>query len=259
MRKTIILLFVWISSISTYSVAQEPKIPYEFKDGQPASASEINANFRALRDSVNFISKKIQTYSKEVITENKKRALQQEERLNEIETLITRLQSEIKELRQKNTSIPAPRDPVNDIYGTQELGHLTAKVTKLVVNPKHDVTVFIKYKSKEKKDFYIGLSGCATNWRRKSYLVDDVGNIYTIKTASGIGYVGCGFINDPVLLKASGTATFTLVFERPRSVDTFGKAYSLSLAQHSGTLNADGEWKKVQDFNVSIGDISPNE
>lgn len=258
MRKKLTVLSVLLTTIPAYSIAQETKIPYEFTDGQPARASEINANFRSLHDAVNSLGKQVQDYRNESITTIKNTALTQEERLNELRSLITTLQNDLIKLKQNTTSISGSRDPVNDKYGVQELGHLTASVTKLVVSPKHDVAVFIKYKSKEKTDYYIGLSGCSTDWRKKSYLVDDVGNIYTIKTASGIGYVGCGWINDPVLLKAGGIATFTIIFERPRSVDKFGSAYSLSIAQHLGTLNADGKWKNAQDFNISIGDVRPN-
>lgn len=107
-------------------------------------------------------------------------------------------------------------------------------------------------------DYYIGLSGCSTNWRKNTFLLDDVGNVYTIRTASGIGYVGCNFINTPVFLQARKTATFSIIFQRPRSVDKFGKTYHLSIAQHSGDLDADGKWRKRRDFNVSIRDINPN-
>lgn len=245
-----IIFFVLFLLSFTYSPAQSAEVPYEFNDGQPASASEVNANFRALRDAINRIGD-------ELINENKKTS-QETIRLNRLESIISDLQKDVNELKQKNINIRTPRDPVNNIYGVQELDHLTASITKLIVSPNHNVTVFIKYENKENKDYYIGLSGCASNWQRKTFLSDEMGNIYTIKTASGIGYIGCSSINDPVFLRSGSNATFSIIFERPRSVDAFGSTYSLSIAQHSGILNADGKWKKIRDFNVSIGDMQPS-
>lgn len=258
MGKKIVFLSLMLFSVSSYSIAQEVDIPYEFKEGQPARASEINANFRAIRDSINTLGQNVRALANDI--ESTKSMSVKNERLTRIESLITKLQNDIIGLQEKIKSLDHNRrDRVNDIYGVQELPDLTASVTKIVVSPTHDVSVFVKYESKVKNDFYVGLSGCSTDWRRKTYLLDDIGNIYTIKTASGIGYVGCRFINDPVFLRAGTTATFTLIFERPRAVEEFGKTFSLSIAQHSGTLNADGKWKKIHDFNVSIRDLSPNE
>lgn len=142
-------------------------------------------------------------------------------------------------------------------YGTQELPGFIASVTNIEVSQNHDVTIFVEYENKLESDYYIGLSGCSTSWRKKTFLVDNVGNIYTIKTASGIGYVGCNWIRDPVFLRAGAAATFSIIFKRPRSVEKFGDMYSLSIAQHSGTITADGKWKKRHDSNVTIRDIRP--
>jgi hypothetical protein len=90
-----------------------------------------------------------------------------------------------------------------------------------------------------------------------TFLVDDVGNTFHTRLASGIGYVGCGFVNYPVSLEPGGTATFSIVFGRPNSFEKRGSTYSLSSAQHVGKIGADGQWRDLTELNVSLMDIEP--
>jgi hypothetical protein len=144
-------------------------------------------------------------------------------------------------------------------YPSQDTKWFTASITKLIARAGGDVVVFVEYLSKSAEDYHVGLSGCATDWQTKTYVVDDLGNVFVTRTASGIGYVGCGWINDPVLLPAGGRATFSLVFAKPRNVDRLGTKYSFSSAQHLGRIGADGQWRNLADVNVSLHDLNPSQ
>lgn len=232
---------------------------------EAASGSEIDANLRSLSSSVDRLEDKLEKHHRELRTSDLMLKSDLVEKLNQLSSDISSLKSIVSLLRNEVADILASksnafnaRSSAHDVYGVQELDHLTASVTKVVVSPKHDVTVFLRYESKESQDYLIALSGCINDWYKKSYLIDDAGNIYEIKNASGIGNVGCGRVNDPLLLKQGGAATYTIIFERPRSVDTFGDSYSISMAHRLGTLNADGEWRNERNFNVNISNLRPN-
>lgn len=140
---------------------------------------------------------------------------------------------------------------------SQETSWFKASVRRLIVQANGDVVAFMEYSSKRSEDYHVGLSGCASDWRQKTYLVDDVGNTFHTRSASGIGYVDCDFINDPVLLTPGGNATFSIVFARSNAFEKRGTTYSLSSAQHVGRIGADGRWRNVTDLNISLMDISP--
>lgn len=133
----------------------------------------------------------------------------------------------------------------------------SASVKRLVVQSNGNVIVFMEYRGKRPEDLRVGLSGCSTDWRYKTYLVDDVGNMFPVQSASGIGYVGCDFINDPVSLTSETPATFSIIFERPRQLERQGARYSLSSAQRVGRIGVDGRWRSVSEVNVGIMDIQP--
>lgn len=225
---------------------------------QENTIGKINKELQSIRDSIGnkYNEKKLEKGFLESQSNMESKLKQLESTVNYLNEKLSKTQNSINNI---STSAPTTRDPVNELYGIQELSFLEASITKLVINHNHDVVAFFKYKNKSKSDYLIGLSGCATNWRKLTYVVDDAGNIYTIKTASGIGYVGCHRINDPVFLKAGENATFTIVFGRPRSVEKFGTTFSLSSAQHRGRINADGKWKDINSFNISIGNIRPDQ
>nr|VFK55177.1 MAG: hypothetical protein BECKTUN1418D_GA0071000_102812 [Candidatus Kentron sp. TUN] len=251
MKKSVITLLMLVFFV-TGSIAQEVRIPHEFKDGQPASASQINENFRVLGDSINSLGAEIAVHRDETSSKDRKTKA----RLEKIERLIRALQNDVTTIQKKKVGASIPRDPVNDVYGQQETEHLTAMVTKLLVNSRHDVTVFMKYKSKSTRDFYLAFSG--NDYRNKSYLVDDRGNIYRIDQLSGIDSMADGDITGTrLLLKAGSTASFSFIFGRPRNIDVFGEKYTLSLVKQLGTFNADGRWRRMHEFNISIGDIHP--
>jgi chromosome segregation ATPase len=105
MKKIFLFILCTLLVLSTVEITAEVKIPHEFKSGEVAKASEVNANFAALKEAIEQLEQMLQQKIAEL--EAKDRSIQSLEKENQtLKESITELKTRIETLEKSLSKFP---------------------------------------------------------------------------------------------------------------------------------------------------------